>query len=78
MAKCQSTARLGLALLLCLLLQSPTPVRAEPPALLSASDFRADVTVLLSGLISHAEVDRGGAAMEFWRLIRFWADVLQK
>jgi hypothetical protein len=38
----------------------------------------ADVTVLLSGLISHAEVDRGGAAMEFWRLIRFWAAILQQ
>lgn len=31
------------------------------------------VHVLLSGLITHAEVDRPPTAAEVWRLIRFWA-----
>jgi dienelactone hydrolase len=38
----------------------------------------ADVHVLLSGLITHAEVNRSAAAAETWKLIRFWADVLRQ
>jgi dienelactone hydrolase len=38
----------------------------------------ADVRVLLSGLITHAEVDRSAAAAETWKLVRFWADVLRQ
>jgi dienelactone hydrolase len=34
--------------------------------------------VLLSGLITHAEVDRSAAASETWKLVRFWASVLQQ
>jgi dienelactone hydrolase len=34
--------------------------------------------VLLSGLITHAEVDRSAAASETWKLVRFWASVLQR
>ena len=37
-----------------------------------------DVTVLLSALITHAEVDRGAAAAETWKLVRFWAGVLRR
>jgi dienelactone hydrolase len=37
-----------------------------------------DVRVLLSGLITHAEVDRGAAASETVKLVRFWADVLRQ
>lgn len=34
--------------------------------------------VLLSGLITHAEVDRSAAASETWKLVRFWASVLRR
>jgi pimeloyl-ACP methyl ester carboxylesterase len=37
-----------------------------------------DVHVLLSGLITHAEVDRGAAAIDTWRLVNFWAGVLRQ
>jgi dienelactone hydrolase len=33
---------------------------------------RTPVHALLSGLISHAEVDRAPTASEVWRLVRFW------
>jgi dienelactone hydrolase len=33
--------------------------------------------VLLSGLITHAEVDQSAAASEAWKLVRFWASVLR-
>jgi dienelactone hydrolase len=35
-----------------------------------------DVQVLISQIITHAELDRSAAAVEVWRLIAFWADVL--
>ncbi|HXH23935.1 MAG TPA: hypothetical protein VNI78_01725, partial [Vicinamibacterales bacterium] len=38
----------------------------------------AEVHLLLSGLITHAEVDRSAAAAETWRLVRFWAQVLSE
>jgi hypothetical protein len=38
----------------------------------------ADVRVLLSGLITHAEVDQSAAASETWKLVSFWAEVLQQ
>ncbi len=34
--------------------------------------------VLLSGLITHAEVDRSAAASETWKLVMFWASVLRQ
>jgi dienelactone hydrolase len=34
--------------------------------------------VLLSGLITHAEVDRSAAASDAWKLVKFWASVLQQ
>ena len=37
-----------------------------------------DAHVLLSGLITHAEVDRSAAASEAWKLVRFWASVLRQ
>ena len=37
----------------------------------------ADVTVLLSELITHAELDRGAAASDVWKLVSFWAAVLR-
>jgi dienelactone hydrolase len=36
-----------------------------------------DVTVLLSELITHAELDRGAAAGDVWKLVSFWAGVLR-
>jgi pimeloyl-ACP methyl ester carboxylesterase len=39
---------------------------------------KADVRVLLSRLITHAEVDKSAAATETLKLISFWADVLQR
>lgn len=38
----------------------------------------ADVHVLISRIITHAELDRSAAALEVWRLIAFWADVLER
>ena len=37
-----------------------------------------DAHVLLSGLITHAEVDRSAAAAETWKLVMFWASVLRQ
>jgi dienelactone hydrolase len=37
-----------------------------------------DVRVLLSRLITHAEVDQSAAASETWKLVSFWAEVLQR
>jgi pimeloyl-ACP methyl ester carboxylesterase len=38
----------------------------------------ADVRVLLSGIITHAELDRSADLVETWKLIAFWADLLRK
>jgi dienelactone hydrolase len=38
----------------------------------------AEVHVLLSGLITHAEVDRSAAAADTWKLVSFWAQVLRQ
>jgi dienelactone hydrolase len=38
----------------------------------------AQVRVLLSRLITHAEVDQSAAAAETWKLVSFWAEVLQR
>jgi dienelactone hydrolase len=35
-----------------------------------------EVRALLSGLITHAEVDRSAAAAETWALVRFWSTLL--
>jgi dienelactone hydrolase len=37
-----------------------------------------DVRVLLSQIITHAELDRSAAASESWKLISFWAEVLKQ
>jgi dienelactone hydrolase len=37
-----------------------------------------EVHALLSGLITHAEVDKTAAASETWKLIRFWSLLLSK
>lgn len=37
-----------------------------------------EVHLLLSHLITHAEVDQSAAASEIWKLIAFWADILRK
>jgi hypothetical protein len=37
-----------------------------------------DVTVLLSGLITHAQVSESATAADAWKLIRFWADILKQ
>lgn len=38
----------------------------------------ATVHLLLSGLITHAEVNRSAAAADAWKLVRFWADILSR
>jgi len=38
----------------------------------------ANVHLLVSELITHAEVDRAAAAADTWRLVAFWSDVLKK
>ncbi len=38
----------------------------------------AHVRVLLSAIITHAELDRGSDLFEAWRLIAFWADLLRR
>ena len=37
-----------------------------------------EVRVLISQIITHAELDRSAAAAEVWKLISFWADVLRR
>ncbi len=37
-----------------------------------------DVRAVLSGLITHAEVDRGAAATEVWRLVGFWRELMAR
>jgi dienelactone hydrolase len=37
-----------------------------------------DVHVLLSQIITHAELDRSAALSESWKLVAFWADVLRR
>lgn len=41
-------------------------------------DKGVDVNVLISHIITHAELDRSAAVGETWKLISFWADVLQR
>jgi pimeloyl-ACP methyl ester carboxylesterase len=38
----------------------------------------ANVRVLLSHIITHAELDRAGDTYEAWKLIAFWADLLSR
>lgn len=38
----------------------------------------ADVRVMVSGLITHAEVNRSAARSEAWELVSFWADLLRQ
>ena len=38
----------------------------------------ADVHLLVSELITHAEIDRAAAAADTWKLVSFWSDVLKK
>ena len=37
-----------------------------------------DTRVLLSPIITHAELDRSAAAAETWKLVAFWADILNR
>lgn len=39
---------------------------------------KADVTGLLSGLITHAEVNRTPSLTEVWRLMRFWRGIMNR
>jgi hypothetical protein len=39
---------------------------------------KTDVHAVLSGLITHAEVDRSAAATEVWRLVGFWKDLMDR
>jgi dienelactone hydrolase len=48
---------------------------------LLAREFRAkriDVHLLETPLITHAEVDRRSTAMDVWRLVRFWTELLEE
>jgi predicted esterase len=37
---------------------------------------KTDVHAVLSGLITHAEVDKSAAAIDVWRLVGFWRDLM--
>jgi dienelactone hydrolase len=39
---------------------------------------KTEVHAILSGLITHAEVDKSAAAIEVWRLVGFWKDLMEK
>jgi dienelactone hydrolase len=52
---------------------------AESVLLAGALEARgAEVEVLLSGLITHAQVSASATASDAWKLIRFWTDILQE
>jgi hypothetical protein len=56
-----------------------TVIPAAESAVLS-EDLRrkgANVHVLLSGLITHAEVNRAATVLDAWKLVSFWASVLE-
>lgn len=38
----------------------------------------ADVRLLLSRIITHAELDRSAATAESWEMVSFWADILRR
>jgi dienelactone hydrolase len=38
----------------------------------------ADVRLLLSRIITHAELDRSAATAESWEMVSFWADILKR
>jgi len=38
----------------------------------------ADVRLLLSRIITHAELDRSAAVTESWEMVAFWADILRR
>jgi hypothetical protein len=39
---------------------------------------KTEVHAVLSGLITHAEVDRSAAAVEVWRLVGFWHELMSR
>ena len=39
---------------------------------------KTEVHAVLSGLITHAEVDKSAAATEVWRLVGFWKDLMDR
>jgi hypothetical protein len=39
---------------------------------------KTEVHAVLSGLITHAEVDRSAAATEVWRLVGFWKNLMER
>ena len=39
---------------------------------------KTEVHAVLSGLITHAEVDKSAAAIEVWRLVGFWKDLMSR
>ena len=52
---------------------------AESVLLAAALEARGvEVEVLLSGLITHAQVSASATASDAWKLVRFWADILQE
>ena len=52
---------------------------AESVLLANALEARGvEVEVLLSGLITHAQVSASATASDAWKLIRFWTEILQE
>ena len=39
---------------------------------------KTEVHAVLSGLITHAEVDKSAAATEVWRLVGFWKELMDR
>ncbi|MCA1583531.1 MAG: CocE/NonD family hydrolase [Acidobacteria bacterium] len=50
---------------------------SETVLLASHLEHRASVRALLSGLITHAEVDRGASAAQVWQLAGFWRALMR-
>jgi hypothetical protein len=50
---------------------------AESALLRRYLDGHAPVRLLLSQLITHAEIDKSATTRETWKLVSFWADVLR-
>ena len=57
-----------------------TVIPAAESAVLAAAllERGANVRVLLSGIITHAELNRSADLIDTWKLVAFWADLLAR
>ncbi len=52
--------------------------RSKPCCWHSHYRGKTEVHAVLSGLITHAEVDKSAAATEVWRLVGFWKELMER